>query len=38
VKLNGELLKSFKITYDEIKNGGKLEFEMTEGEDSGFME
>ena len=28
VKLNGKLLETFKITYDEIKNGGKLEFEM----------
>ncbi len=38
VKLNGKPLETFKITYAEIKNGGKLEFEMTEGEDSGFME
>lgn len=30
VKLNGKLLETFKVTYDEIRNGGKLEFEMTD--------
>jgi len=34
VKLNGKPLDTFKITYDEIKNGGKLEFEMTDNKDS----
>ncbi len=34
VKLNGKTLETFKITYDEIKNGGKLEFEMTNTKDS----
>lgn len=29
-KLNGKPLSSFKITYEEIKNGGKLEFDMTD--------
>ncbi len=38
VNLNGNPLKSFKITYDEIQNGGILEFEMTEDRDSNFME
>ncbi len=38
VRLNGNPLKSFKITYDKIKEGGILEFEMTEDRDSNFME
>jgi predicted alpha-1,2-mannosidase len=29
VKLNGEILKSFTVSYDDIMNGGRLEFEMT---------
>jgi predicted alpha-1,2-mannosidase len=33
VKLNGKPLDTFKITYDEINNGGKLEFVMTEDKD-----
>ncbi len=34
VNLNGNSLKSFKITYDEIKNGGILEFDMTKDSDN----
>jgi len=30
VKLNGKPLKNIMISYDEVKNGGYLEFEMTE--------
>ncbi len=29
VRLNGKPLKSFSVTYEEIKNGGTLEFDMT---------
>lgn len=37
VSLNGNPLKSFKITYGEIQKGGILEFDMTEDKDSNFM-
>lgn len=37
VKLNGKPLQNFKITYDDIKNGGKLEFEMTDNKKSNFF-
>ena len=38
VKLNGKTLETFRITYDEIKNGGILEFDMTENKDLIFGE
>jgi predicted alpha-1,2-mannosidase len=37
VKLNGVPLESFKITYEQIKNGGVLEFEMTSDKNSIFF-
>lgn len=37
VRFNGSQLKTFKITYDEIKKGGKLEFDMTDDKDSNFF-
>jgi len=36
-RLNGKPLKTFKINYDEIKNGGLLEFDMTDDKDSNFF-
>jgi putative alpha-1,2-mannosidase len=30
IRLNGKLLTGFVITYNEIKDGGLLEFEMTD--------
>jgi len=36
VKLNGKPLGTFKITYDEIKSGGELEFEMSNDKNSTF--
>ncbi len=38
VKLNGKPLKRSVITYDEIKNGGQLEFEMTSEEVPNFFD
>ena len=37
VKLNGKPLRTFKITYDEIKNGGVLEFDMTNDKTANFF-
>jgi len=37
-KLNGKPLETFLIRYDEIKNGGKLEFEMTDNKGANFFE
>ncbi len=37
VSLNGEPFKSFKITYDQIKNGGTLEFEMTNNKEANYL-
>ena len=36
-KLNGKPLQTFKITYNKIKNGGELEFEMTDNNNSNFF-
>ncbi len=38
VKLNGEKIKRFSITYDEIMEGGQLEFEMTSSISSVFYD
>jgi predicted alpha-1,2-mannosidase len=38
VKVNGKPLKSFTISYDEIKNGGILEFEMTNDKNLNFCQ
>jgi predicted alpha-1,2-mannosidase len=37
VKLNGKPLNTFKINYDEIRNGGELEFEMTDNKNLNFF-
>lgn len=38
VKLNGKPLNTFKIRYDELKNGGMLEFEMTNDKNLNFYQ
>ena len=37
VKLNGNPLKTFKISYNDIKNGGNMEFEMTDDKEVNFF-
>lgn len=38
VRLNGKPLKSFSVDYDDIRNGGTLEFEMTSEKVPNFFE
>lgn len=38
VRLNGKPLKSFSVAYDDIRNGGTLEFEMTREKVPNFFE